>query len=370
MTATTSAATPVLEVRELVKRFGTAYAVDHASLTIQPGEVFTLLGPSGCGKTTMLRMVGGLEEPDAGEIYLGGRLIVSVVRGLNLPSDRRNMGMVFQSYAIWPHMSVFDNVAFPLQVRKVPRDQVRDRVREALRTVELDGFEDRPATRLSGGQQQRVALARALVYHPDLLLLDEPLSNLDAKLREQMRFELKKIQQRTGLAMLLVTHDHAEALAVSDRIAVMNAGRVEQIGTPTEVYVHPATPFVRDFLGRVVVLEGILQSSNGTACVALNADAGVIALPQSHVSGLESGQAIQVSCRPEDVRVMPMTSDGARLVSAVIDAAAYVGERLEYNVRTPDGTAFVVFGSPHERFEAGTHVRLDVDLSHCTVWPA
>src|SRR6059036_2042025 len=234
----------------LVKTFGTVVAVNDLSFEAKAGEFLTLLGPSGCGKTTTLRLVAGLERPDRGEIQVGGRPLSSTESGLFVPPERRGMGMVFQSYAIWPHMTVYENVAFPLQELRVPRAETRERVMAMLGTVGLGDLHARPAPMLSGGQQQRVALARALVSNPQVLLLDEPLSNLDARLREEMRFELRDMQARLGITSIFVTHDQAEAMTLSDRIIVMNGGRVEQEGSPEAVYQRPSTRFVMDFLGR------------------------------------------------------------------------------------------------------------------------
>src|SRR5437763_312066 len=230
----------VLRLVGVSKFFGAVKAVDRVSLDVTEGEILTLLGPSGCGKTTTLRMAIGLERCSEGEILYQGRVVDSA--RVHVPTHKRNMGMVFQSYAIWPHMTVFENVAYPLRVRGVKGSKVREEVQRVLELVDLPGLGERPATMLSGGQQQRVALARSLVFEPRILLLDEPFSNLDAKLREQMRAELRVLQRRLGITVLFVTHDQVEALSLSDRIAVMNAGHVEQIGTPTELYLDPRTP--------------------------------------------------------------------------------------------------------------------------------
>ena len=245
-------------------------AVDEVSLQIPARRVVALLGPSGCGKTTTLRLVAGLEQPDAGDISLRGRVVASAAQRLFVAPHKRNLGMVFQSYAIWPHMTVAANVAYPLELRGVKRAEIRERVASVLELVGLAGLEERPATLLSGGQMQRLALCRALVYEPDLLLLDEPFSNLDAKLREQMRVELKLLQRRLGITVLFVTHDQIEALSLSDRIAVMQRGRVEQVGAPRELYERPASAFVRDFLGQTVILRGAVKAvAGGTISVAL-----------------------------------------------------------------------------------------------------
>src|SRR5438093_4156339 len=264
----------VLRLDGVSKSYGTVQAVDRASLEVERGEIFTLLGPSGCGKTTTLRLVAGLEHPDAGEIALRGRVVASASRRLFVPPHKRNLGMVFQSYAIWPHMNVFENVAYPLRLRGVKRRTIRDRVTQVLDLVGLGGLERRSATLLSGGQMQRLALCRALVYEPDLLLLDEPFSNLDAKLREQMRVELKVLQRRLGVTVLFVTHDQIEALSLSDRIAVMQRGRVEQVGAPRSLYERPASAFVRDFLGQTVILRGSVATSDPVAVAMDGALAG------------------------------------------------------------------------------------------------
>jgi iron(III) transport system ATP-binding protein len=240
-----------LTLTNVVKRFGHLTAVDHLNLDVQEGEFLTLLGPSGCGKSTTLRLIAGLERPNEGTIKLGDRIMSSGESRVFTPPEKRGMGMVFQSYAVWPHMTVAQNVGFPLKLRRVPRAEQQERVSNALRMVGLEGLESRGATQLSGGQQQRVALARALVHNPSVLLLDEPLSNLDAKLREQMRLELRLLQRRLQITTIFVTHDQAEAMVLSDRIIVMNHGHVEQIGGPDEIYERPNTRFVMDFVGRV-----------------------------------------------------------------------------------------------------------------------
>ena len=283
-------APPVLEFRAVIKRFGTVNAVDGVNFAVQRGEIFTLLGPSGCGKTTTLRLVAGLEEPDDGEIYIDGKIVAAPQRGLFLPPEKRQLGMVFQSYAIWPHLTVFENVAFPLRVRRESADLIRQRVDHALESVGLDGFADRGATQLSGGQQQRVALARALVYEPAVLLLDEPLSNLDAKLREQMRFELRALQRKLTLTILYVTHDQTEAMTLSDRIAVVNRGRFEQVGSPEEVYEKPATTFAGEFLGRTVTLDGALRKPVGGQWIELTGG-GRLAVSAYSTDSLRDGAA-------------------------------------------------------------------------------
>jgi ABC-type Fe3+/spermidine/putrescine transport system ATPase subunit len=362
---------PVLELRDIARHFGDVKAVDGVSLTIQPGEVFTLLGPSGCGKSTTLRIVAGLDELDRGEVCLAGRLVASANRGhvFSLPPEKRDLGMVFQSYAIWPHMTVFDNVAFPLQLRNLPKPVIRERVERVLDLVGLQDLGSRGATDLSGGQQQRVALARAIVYEPKLLLLDEPLSNLDAKLREHMRVELRALQRRLGISVLFVTHDQAEAMVLSDRIAVMRSGHVEQIGSPFALYEQPATPFVRDFLGRVLTLE-ILSSADDPYRAEVPDEPGVVfELPAGAISS--NGGRLVLACRPEDVRVEALTSEtpGLNRLPATIESVAYLGERIEYEVRTSAGRSLVVFGSRHDRHAVGAAVSLHVDMNEVSIWP-
>ena len=358
----------VIEFVEVTKRFGPALAVDRMSFAVAPGELFTLLGPSGCGKTTTLRLVAGLEEPDEGEIFLNDIPIASPKRGIFLPPDRRQMGMVFQSYAIWPHLTVFENVAFPLRVRREPAPVIRKRVLEALELVGLQGLAERGATELSGGQQQRVALARALVYTPAILLLDEPLSNLDAKLREQMRFELRSLQRRLNLSVLYVTHDQTEAMALSDRIAVIHGGRLEQVGTAAEIYETPASSFVGDFLGRTVILQGRVQRSKEGAWVDLLNGSGRLSLKDDHVGRFAEGEEVRILSRPEDVAILPAGEAAPNRVAAKVEEAAYLGDHFEYSVSS-GGRSFVLSAGKRERFEVGSEVRLAFDPERFTVLP-
>jgi iron(III) transport system ATP-binding protein len=358
----------VLEFSEVTKRFGDITAVDRVSFTIAAGELYSLLGPSGCGKSTTLRLVAGLEEPDDGEILLNDKLIASPRSGVLLRPDKRQMGMVFQSYAIWPHMTVFENVAFPLRVRKEPGQVIKKRVLEALELVGLAGLQERGATELSGGQQQRVALARALVYAPAILLLDEPLSNLDAKLREQMRFELRSLQRRLKLSVLYVTHDQTEAMTLSDRIAVMNQGKLEQVGTPVEVYERPATPFVGDFLGRTLMLEGKLGKGEEQGWVDLVQGAGRILLSGDHIGKFSEGEEVRVISRPEDVEILPAGEASRNQVRAKVEEVAYLGDRFEYSINA-GGRTFVLSAGKKVRFSSGSEVLLAFDPEHLTVLP-
>ena len=258
----------MLSVRSLYTEYANEHgaavkAAQDVSFDVPEGKLFTLLGPSGCGKTTTLRSIAGLEKPTAGEIEVAGRFVYSSSKGIFVAPNKRNFGMVFQSYAIWPHMNVFQNVAFPLEVRRLPKKEIRDKVMRVLQAVALDELVDRDATKLSGGQQQRLALARALVMEPKLLLLDEPLSNLDAKLRDRMRSELKRLQRDLNLTTVYVTHDQSEALALSHEIAVMNEGRVVQVGTPRQIYEQPTEKFVADFVGSTNFIGGTVETSRG-----------------------------------------------------------------------------------------------------------
>lgn len=361
---------PVLQLVDATKRFGAVTAVDHVSFAVEPGEVFTLLGSSGCGKSTTLRIIAGLARPDEGELLLRGRVIASARRGLFLPPERRNMGMVFQSYAIWPHMTVFENIAFPLRLRRWSRQRITERVGEILDVVGLQGLADRQATMLSGGQQQRVALARALGYDPDILLLDEPLSNLDAKLREHMRLELRRIQRRLGIAVLFVTHDQVEAMTLSDRVAVMNAGRLEQVGTPREVYERPATVFVRDFLGHTLLLDCVLRKKRDAVQLEFPGEPGrALALKDGDVHAFEDGAQLVVACRPDDVRLEEPGAPAANRLPVVVEEASFRGESVEYRVRTAGRRELLVFGSRRGAYPVNACLDLVIDPANVTLWP-
>jgi ABC-type Fe3+/spermidine/putrescine transport system ATPase subunit len=358
-----------ISLDRLTKRFGTTAAVAELSLAVAKGESVTLLGPSGCGKTTTLRMVAGLETPNAGHIEIDGTVVYDARSGLNLPPERRNIGMVFQSYAIWPHMTVAQNVGFPLAVRRVPSIEIGERVRKALATVGLGGFEERPATQLSGGQQQRVALARALIHEPAVLLLDEPLSNLDVKLREQMRIELKLLQHRLGLTFINVTHDQVEALSVSDRIAIMNNGHIEQVGSPRDLYERPDTPFVRDFLGKSATLSGrVRQLANGTAGIELACHPGALLdCPITSSIQVSAGSAVEVSIRPEALRPKEMERAGDRTLKGIVATVLYQGERSECLVRLGDDSIVIYVPSEHS-VVPGSEIELAVAASALKVW--
>jgi ABC-type Fe3+/spermidine/putrescine transport system ATPase subunit len=350
-----------LTLTDVSKTFGDVRAVDEVSLEIRKGEIFSLLGPSGCGKTTTLRLIAGLEQPDAGGIALAGRRLAD--DGVFVPAQGRNMGMVFQSYAIWPHLTVGETVAYPLTVRKRAKAEIATRVRDVLKLVGLGGLEDRPTPMLSGGQQQRVALARALVYEPDVLLLDEPFSNLDVHLREQMRLEVKLLQRRIGVTVVLVTHDQQESLSLSDRIAVMNEGFVEQIGTPSELYETPQTPFVRDFIGAALKLPGkLVEAFRGE--VQLAGGAHIFGRPQGV---LEPGRDVLAVARPESIKV---EDDGP--IAAEIHAALYMGDHYDCVLRIDGAEVRVLLprvpgAAPYHE---GQKIRLAIPPEGVAIWPA
>ena len=348
MTTAPAAMAPEIRLDNLEKRFGDVHAVDKVSLDVAAGEFFSLLGPSGCGKTTTLRMIGGFELPTGGRILLRGRDVT------NEPPDKRPVNMVFQHYALFPHLTVGDNVAFGPKRKGMAKDEVRRRVGDALALTRLEGFEKRKPHQLSGGQQQRVALARALANRPDVLLLDEPLGALDLKLRRQLQVELKRIQSEVGITFVYVTHDQEEALSMSDRIAVMNAGHVEQLGTPEELYERPVTRFVADFIGTTNLLRATVDDAGRARldtgeAVAVDCD------------GRPSGSALEISIRPESIRLVAAGSADA--VPAVVEQAAYLGNTVSYLVRTSGGTGLTIL-TP----KAGA--RLPVDSEIAVAWDA
>lgn len=361
----------VLNAQNLIKRFGRVAAVNDVSFTVGQGEVVTLLGPSGCGKTTTLRLVAGLEKPDDGEIEIHSRVVFSTRRRISVPPEKRGLGMVFQSYAIWPHKTVFQNVAYPLILRKVKSGEIKRRVEETLELVGLGGLGDRPATLLSGGQQQRVALARSLVFSPSLLLLDEPLSNLDAKLRTQMRVELIRLQQQLSVTMLFVTHDQIEAMTLSTRLAVMNRGRIEQIGPVREVYEHPQTPFVEDFLGRIIRFDGtVLDKSGDDLLVEIGSTPGHRLRIEAEQNSLGVGHKVVVAIRPEDVR---LEKDGRGIsqnaLQCVVERVIYLGGECELLLRCGDREC--ALNVPRTAAPAeGESVYLNLPASYLRVWSA
>jgi iron(III) transport system ATP-binding protein len=348
-----------IRLEGLTKRFGPLVAVDGVDLEIHHGEFVTLLGPSGCGKTTTLRLLAGFLVPDAGRILVDGEPYSSP-QGC-LPPERRQMGMVFQSYAVWPHRTVFENVAFGLVVRKRPRAEIRERVAAMLRLVGLEGLDDRYAAQLSGGQQQRVALARSLIVEPRILLLDEPLSNLDAKLRERMRAELKQLQRRTGITFVYVTHDQAEAMALSDRIAVFERGRVHQFAAPREVYERPADKVVADFMGLVNFVDATVEEG----AVRL---AGGVRLPMTVPAWARRGDRVWLAVRPEDVYLTAGDRVAGGDLAGVVRERTYLGNLVDYQVEA-SGLTLRVQAHHAALFEVGAPVALRVDAERCALIP-
>jgi iron(III) transport system ATP-binding protein len=329
----------MVELHRLGKNFGAERAVCDVSLAVAPGEFVTLLGPSGCGKTTTLRCIAGLEKPDTGEIRIGGALVASAERNVCLNPEHRNIGMVFQSYAVWPHMTVFDNVAYGLRVRRAPQNILRQRTMRALELVGLAHLAERYATKLSGGQRQRVALARAIVYEPKVVLFDEPLSNLDAKLREQMRIELVRLQKDVGITSIYVTHDQSEALVMSDRVVVMDKGVIQQIGDPHSIYTRPANAFVASFIGVANLMEATLTGRSGDLCeieVPLGAGRAPLHIQAAGGNGAAKGQRLVLSLRPEDITLhvqAPRDAGDVNVFEGEVIDTVYLGNFLECRAR-------------------------------------
>lgn len=365
---------PVLQVTDLTKSFSDdgkdVRAVDSVSFEVPAGTLLTLLGPSGCGKTTTMRCIAGLERPDAGSIHIDGRPVFDSENRVNVSPQDRGIGMVFQSYAIWPHMNVYQNTAFPLEVaqrrNRLGKREIRQRVHDVLDRVQLDGLARRPATDLSGGQQQRLALARALVMEPRILLLDEPLSNLDANLREDMRLELKQLQRRLGLTAVYVTHDQAEALAMSKYVAVMNNGRIEQLGRPREIYERPATAFVAEFIGTANFLPGHIVSREPGGAYLVACAAGRLFIPAA--ADLAVGEAVTVAIRHEQITIEKGAAPGAAW-TGVVAARAYLGEAIDHVVGV-GGARVRVRGNPAISIPPGTPVTLTVAEHGATLLPA
>jgi spermidine/putrescine transport system ATP-binding protein len=347
---------PEIRLTELAKHFRDVRAVDRVSLDIRPGEFFSMLGPSGCGKTTTLRMIGGFELPTAGRIELRGRDVT------HDPPDKRPVNMVFQNYALFPHLDVGGNIAFGLRRHHVEKADIRRRVGEALDLVHLPGYEKRKTNQLSGGQQQRVALARALVNRPNVLLLDEPLGALDLKLRKRLQVELKRVQTEVGITFVYVTHDQEEALTMSDRIAVMNHGRVEQLGTPEELYERPTTRFVADFIGTTNLLSGTVEAIDGEHAVIRLATRESCLVGRSD---LIVGRSVELSVRPESIELRPSTdrSDALAPMAATVEQVAYLGGSVQYQIRSTGGLAITALAPK-------TGLRLPVGSAVDVTWPA
>jgi iron(III) transport system ATP-binding protein len=352
-----------IKIEKLLKKFGTMVAVNHVDLEVEKGEMLTLLGPSGCGKTTTLRCIAGLEKPDGGDILIDGNPMFS--KGF-VPPSQREIGMVFQNYAVWPHLRVFQNIAYGLKLQKLPKQVIKERVTEALESVGLSGLGKRYPGQLSGGQQQRVALARALVRNPKVLLLDEPLSNLDAKLREKMRFEIKSLVRRMNMTAVYVTHDQAEAMVISDRIAVMDVGNIVQIGVPEEIYKKPANRFVADFIGTTNFIPGeITEVPKGRDLVHVKTEFGQKMLCRMFDStAAVANQKVHVSIRPEDIEVFTKPPEGqVNLFKGIIQHRAYLGNflyffvnvdstmirvQVAYDVRQKEGEELFLFLNPEK----------------------
>lgn len=359
----------MLAVKNLVTAYKTAgkavIAADDVSFEVPSGSLFTLLGPSGCGKTTTLRSIAGLERPVSGVIRAGDRVVYSSADNVFLAPNHRGFGMVFQSYAIWPHMTVFENAAFPLQEKRLSSKEIRNKVMALLETVSLDQFADRNATRLSGGQQQRLALVRALAMEPHLLLLDEPLSNLDAKLREKMRFELKKLQRTLDITTIYVTHDQAEALSLSHQIAVMNRGKIVQIGSPRDIYERPATTFVADFIGSTNFVSGSLRERKD-GHLLIETKMGLLSVKSAIDAPV--GKRISLAIRPENLYLSnkPIEEIGKNRFEAMVAAKSFLGETLELRLDI-NGAELLARAHPSLPSPVGKPLHIAIDPGMCTV---
>jgi len=356
----------IVSLRGLTKKFADAAAVDELHLEIGDGEFVSLLGPSGCGKTTTLRLLAGFLQPDSGEIRVSGDVVSSP--SLLVPPERRNMSMIFQSYAVWPHMTVAQNVAYGLKFKKLTKLEIENKVAQLLGVVHLAEFKDRYSAELSGGQQQRVALARALVVEPQILLMDEPLSNLDANLREEMRFEIRRLHEEFKITTVYVTHDQAEAMATSDRIAVLNRGRLVQVGRPAEIFDRPKTRFVAEFVGKANILSGRLDGDGQSILsdgVKIRLSDGGDLLPSSEAS---------VCLRPHNIKLVAgqdaarqLTDQGYNLFSGIVRRSIYFGDAVDYTVELASQRVLRVIAPPSQRFEPGQSICAAAHPEHCVV---
>lgn len=355
-----------IEIEDLVVRYGNVTAVNGVSFSIMRGEHLTLLGPSGCGKTTTLRAIAGLEQPASGEIRIDGKAVYSSRKRINTPTEKRGLSMVFQSYAIWPHMSVFNNVAYGLRVRRMNKKEIEERVHWALGLVRMTEFASRSAAKLSGGQQQRVALARSFAFSPTVLLFDEPLSNLDAKLRAEMRLELQDLQHQVGITSVYVTHDQEEALAISDRVIVMNVGIIEQIGTPNDIYDTPRNAFVADFVGAANLIRGrVRPESRSNGLLALETPGGNLVHGVTHGRTPDSDAAFSVrTVYPLLSRTRPPVDLNCWPVQ--VRRRVFLGDFIQYLLGWED-RELVARRSPTELFEVGEEVYLSIDPEHCVL---
>ena len=360
-----------LAITNLSKSFGDTRVVSGLNLDVAEGEMLVLVGPSGCGKTTTLRCIAGLESPTEGQIRIGDRKVSAIEEGINVPPEAREIGMVFQSYAVWPHMTVFNNVAYPLRAIGVPRGAIRDRVMNALKLVQLEALAERYSSQISGGQQQRVALARSLVAEPKLLLFDEPLSNLDASLRVTMRIEIKELQKRLGFTAVYVTHDQTEAMAIADRIAVMDRGLIRQLGTPRDIYDRPANVFVAGFMGTTNLLEGKVSSAGDGGAVVTTGGAdspgrGLEIQTRHTLAGLAAGGAAHVSIRPEAVTVTTQRPAGQteNVWMGTVARSTFLGDTIAYRIDVP-GHALEVHAPATEAHASGANVFVAVRPERC-----
>jgi len=349
----------MIEFVNVSKRYSDIVANDHVDLKIKRGELMTLLGPSGCGKTTALRCLTGHNHPDEGRIFIDGQDVT------DLPTYKRNLGMVFQNFALFPHMTAAENVEFPLRIRGLSASERREKVMEALKLVRLEDYGSHFPRQLSGGQQQRIGLARALVYRPSVLLLDEPLSNLDAKLREEMRFEIKDLQVRLGITAVYVTHDQEEALALSDRVAIMNKGRIEQVGTPEEIYESPGSQFVADFIGLSNFLEGTVTAVEDETTYLT-----VDGLPLCVATTAETrlGQRVLAFVRPNEVELgAPGAMSGPNVLTGMVEKMTYLGDKVDYRLRLGDRLSLRVQSGGTVRFKPGEQVAVRLPMGRCRV---
>jgi ABC-type Fe3+/spermidine/putrescine transport system ATPase subunit len=355
----------LIQVSDLVIRYGTVPAVQGISFTAEAGEHLTLLGPSGCGKTTTLRSIAGLEKPSSGEIVLAGKPLFSSMRRVNVPTEKRGVSMVFQSYAIWPHMSVFENVAYGLRVRRIAEHKVAESVKRALELVQMSNVTHRPASMLSGGQQQRVALARAIAFSPSVVLFDEPLSNLDAKLRGQMRVELRDLRAQLQFTSIYVTHDQEEALAISDRIVIMNGGKIEQIGTPEDIYDRPRNRFVADFIGSANIFEGTLRQSDASGTFLFETVDGQLMRGIAPYNA--SGKETEVAIRTAYIHLSENPDSALEnQFRGIVRRQMFHGDFIQYIVQWAGGD-LVVRRSPTEVFDEGANITVSFSSDHCVL---
>ena len=355
-----------LIITRLSKEYGATKVVTDLNLQVAQGEMLVLVGPSGCGKTTTLRCIAGLERPSAGRITIGERVVTAIEEGVFVQPEKRHIGMVFQSYAVWPHMTVFQNVAYPLKALGVARAQIHERVMKTLRLVQLEALAERYSSQISGGQQQRVALARSLVAEPRLLLFDEPLSNLDASLRLQMRVEIKELQRRLGFTSVYVTHDQAEAMAIADRLAVMDRGVIRQIGSPQALYDEPTDTFVAGFMGTANLVSGNVQEIADGAAVVQSASGLVLRVRDA--KGVARGAGVHISMRPEALRVSAagVHPRGANAWPATVTAATYLGNSIIYRLES-NGHQLEVHAAPTEVHAVGANVTVAVAPERCSL---